>query len=114
MAQGTVKWFNAEKGFGFITPDCPNIRQALAAAPASTFFSRPRCSVQYSNPPAAFSTSTVPPTFNVNHIGFGTSMIGNTESTTHSSVIPNPETAATLSPTGADANPRIGIANIAR
>ena len=21
MAQGTVKWFNAEKGFGFITPN---------------------------------------------------------------------------------------------
>ena len=21
MAQGTVKWFNAEKGFGFITPE---------------------------------------------------------------------------------------------
>lgn len=21
MAQGTVKWFNAEKGFGFATPD---------------------------------------------------------------------------------------------
>ena len=21
MAQGTVKWFNAEKGFGFLSPD---------------------------------------------------------------------------------------------
>ncbi|GGM05529.1 cold-shock protein [Nakamurella endophytica] len=23
MSQGTVKWFNAEKGFGFITPSEP-------------------------------------------------------------------------------------------
>jgi len=32
MATGTVKWFSDEKGFGFITPDEPQIAKAAALA----------------------------------------------------------------------------------